>query len=179
MYPFLNFFIYILALLITLFLLCDGQKRRAIFHAEISAAAAQAVYGVLLAAGLLAALGVLNVAVFGQFSVLFFLAADAKTMVNFLIFQLLVAVTEEAFFRGYLTELGKKYRVPRPLLVIATAVLFGVLHLLSNRTLVGVLIPTFIGAVFEVCYVYDRRCTIWSVMLAHFLYDICIVVPPA
>ena len=174
MYKPIYFCIYILVLLVTLFLLCSADKRRAIFHADVSVFS-QIVYGLLLAAGLLAVLGAVNLIVFRSFSLLQFLRADGKTIINFLAFQLLVAVTEEAFFRGYLTELGKKYRVPRPLLVIATAALFGVLHLLSNRTLVGVLVPTFIGVAFEVCYVYSKRCTIYSLMLAHFLYDIAII----
>ena len=81
-------------------------------------------------------------------------------------------VAEELVFRGYvltrLQVLFKNSYLP----VIISSVIFGLIHF-GYGTIQNILVPMFIGAVFAVYY--NRYKNILIVIIAHFLYDLLLV----
>ena len=175
MYPFRNYLLYAFVLGLTLLLL-SAEQRKAILKPTTSALR-QIGWGIGLGLGLLILVGAINVLFFQSFSVFFFAARPTKVIVNFLTFQILVAVTEELLFRGYFTELGRQWKMNDLLIALLSALLFGVLHWLFNRNLIQFVMSTAIGLIFSLFYIKEINCSIYSLMIAHFLYDIAIVDP--
>ncbi len=175
MYPFRNYLLYVIVLGFTLLLL-SAEQRKAILSPATSALR-QIGWGIGLGLGLLILVGAINVLFFHSFSVFFFAACPAKVIVNFLTFQILVAVTEELLFRGYFTELGRQWKLNDLLIALLSALLFGALHWLFNRDLIQFIMATAIGLLFSLFYIKEKSCSIYSLMIAHFLYDIAIVDP--
>ena len=174
MYGTVNFAVYLIVLAACLHWLGGSQTRRRVL-APKTPAAAQAGAGLLLWAGLLLAVGGINVLVFHQFAPFQFTALPPGRMLNFLAFQLLVAVTEELLFRGCLTELGRGLRWHWLAIALASAALFAAPHYLTQHDAVQLVMAFVIGLVFSVVYQRCERCTVWSLALAHFLYDIAII----
>lgn len=173
-YPGWNFALYAAWLLVTLCILLDKEGRNRIFRVEIPLWR-QTLYGVLLAVGLLALVGAINLIAAGQFSLFQFTRLDKLGMADFLLFQLLVAVTEESFFRGFLMDWSRQRGVPSVMQVLGTALLFGGMHWIFNRDGIQLAMATGIGLVFAAAYSRGKGCTVYSLMLAHFLYDIAII----
>jgi len=80
---------------------------------------------------------------------------------------------EETVFRGYLFErLGKLFGSSGPartMIVVLTAVLFGLAHY-SNQGLAGVEQATIVGLVFAA--IFARTSRIWLLMFAHAAFDL-------
>lgn len=88
---------------------------------------------------------------------------------HLLLFLLLVAMSEEILFRGvvlpFITEL-----VHSPLVgLVLASYLFAVVHVQYDRKPVLQVAVFFFGIVLSLLYMYTG--TIWSAILAHFLYD--------
>ena len=167
-----NTIIYIIALAVTLALL-PGDSRRRFLRPEASSFAQIAV-GLLLWAGIVAVVGGINVVLFHRFALFQFTSLSPGAMARFLLFQLLVAVTEELLFRGLLTEWGRRLRWHWAAIALVSAALFGAVHWLTQRDLIQLAMATVLGFVFSTVYQRSRRCTVYSLMLAHFLYDIAV-----
>ena len=88
---------------------------------------------------------------------------------------LFVGVCEEIVFRGYVQNQFeiwlKKCKWLAPLIAAA---LFGLWHII-NGSLIQVLFTTLVGCVFGYCKYLIKDCTLLSVIIAHGLYDFCIV----
>ena len=173
MYPTRRFLLYACILGLTLLLL-SSEQRKAILCPKISALR-QFLWGFGLGLGLLLLAGAINVLFFHSFSVFFFLTRPAAVIVNFLTFQLLVAVTEELLFRGFLTELGRQWKLNDLLIALLSALIFGGLHWLFNRDLIQFVMASIMGLMFSLFYMKGKGCSIYSLMIAHFLYDIAIL----
>lgn len=174
MYDAFHFILYGAVLAASVSWLCGGEKRKRVLAPE-TPLPAQAVSGLLLWAGLLLAVGAVNVLVFRSFAIFQFTALPPGRMANLLAFQLLVAVTEELLFRGCLTELGRSLRWHWAVIALTSAALFAAVHWLTQRDLIQLVAALVIGLVFSVAYQRSGRCTVWSLALAHFLYDIAII----
>ena len=169
-----NFVLYLIVLLVTVALLCTREERKRFFAPQISPVR-QMAWGVGLFLGLIVVVGVINMAAAGHFSVFQFIRLSAMQIFNFLCFQLLVAVTEEVLFRGCLTELGRRLKMPWLLIALISAALFGAGHWLFNHDLVQLVTSFVIGFVFSAAFQRGKHCSLYSLIAAHFLYDLAIV----
>ena len=168
-----RFLLYGAILLLTLFCFCTPADRKALFQPSVSVFS-QIWAGLGLAAGILAAVGAANLLLAGSFSLFQFTRLSFTNAAVFLLFQLLVAVTEETLFRGYLLRWLQRRGIPQFGAIVLSAALFGALHWIFQRDLIQLVMATLIGLLFALVYIKWRRCTLWALILAHFLYDISI-----
>lgn len=174
MYGILYFVIYGVAFLLTVYSLCVERAEKNVFK-PATPFPMQALFGILLWLGIICTVGAINILLFHRFAVFQFTELPAPLMMRFLCFQLLVAVTEELLFRGLLTELGNRLRCHWLTIALISSVLFGVLHWAFQKDMVQFVTAIVLGFVFSTAYQRFKRCTIYSVIIAHFLYDIAIV----
>ena len=99
-----------------------------------------------------------------------FLNYGTKPAIIFFAFQLLVAVTEELFFRGWLLSV-LRIKLHPTLSVVITAFLFGLIHLITSG-LVSFIFSTVLGLVFAFVKIKFKSCSVYSLILAHLLYDL-------
>ncbi|MBR7081460.1 MAG: CPBP family intramembrane metalloprotease [Oscillospiraceae bacterium] len=162
-------------LVLTVALLCYFKSLKRVLTPE-SSLLSQIGVGLLIWLGFIFVLVVIN---FLMHHILIrpfrFVFLPPKLIISFLLFQLLVAVMEELLFRGLLTELGRKLNLHWALIAFLSAALFGALHLISQPSFIQFVFPFVIGFVFSAVYQKSRHCSIYSIMLAHFLYDISIL----
>lgn len=136
----------------------------------------QLLWGVGLALAFLLALGAMNLALTGQFSLLGLLRLPPGELAALLLMQLAVALGEELFFRAWVLEALRRLGLPDwAACLLAGFVLFGGLHLLLRGGWVNLLIPGAIGLALSLALCRGGTCSLWSLVLAHFLYDICIM----
>lgn len=86
-----------------------------------------------------------------------------------------IALVEEFVFRGFFykkleTLLGSAVGA-----IIGSSVLFGLFHFLGGN-IVQILLTSIIGAIFCICRVKIKNCTLLSVIIAHGVYDALITV---
>ncbi|MBQ1641296.1 MAG: CPBP family intramembrane metalloprotease, partial [Lachnospiraceae bacterium] len=104
------FILYALILFITLFLLIDQEERRQILFPK-QKLLFQFLWGVGLAGLFIAICAGINLGLSSGVAAFQFRTIEIKQMAAFIVFQLLVAVTEEVLFRGYLTILGRRLQL--------------------------------------------------------------------
>lgn len=86
-----------------------------------------------------------------------------------LVFGCLTAgVVEELVFRGYLMPRLEIFAKNGWLVIVLSSLIFGFAHL-GNLSIVGLVVPTFIGLIFS--YHYYKYRNIVVLILAHFLID--------
>lgn len=138
----------------------------------------QLVFGLGLAALLIAAIAALNIAIAGAFYPFpMFLYASlygAKNIVLIIAFQLLVAIVEEFFFRGWLLTVQRAKGQPLWAAVPLNALLFGLLHLVTTRSLISFAVSFAIGLIFAFATSKCKHCSIYSLILAHLIYNLSI-----
>lgn len=138
----------------------------------------QLAFGLGLAAVLIAAIAALNIAVAGSFSPFPMFVSPhlygAKNIVLILAFQLLVAIVEEFFFRGWLLTLQRAKGQPVWAAVLLNSLLFGLLHLVTTRSMLSFAISFAIGLLFAFARSKFRHCTVYSLILAHLIYNLSI-----
>lgn len=173
MYGTVNFLIYIIILILTCFLLFFEDNHHSLLLPGTSPLT-QIGIGVLLWMSLIVAIGTINILLFHQFALFQFTILPPKSIFNFLIFQFLAAVTEELLFRAYFTQLGMKLRWHWAVIASISAFIFAAVHWAFQRDLIQSVTAFFIGLVFSVVFQKNKRCSIYSLILAHFLYDIAI-----
>ncbi len=172
MYPLWNWVLYVLWLCLTAALL----EKRATSACKLTGErlAAQLGWALVLFALPTAALAALNLCLHGQFSLFQFTVLPTGRAAAFLLFQLLVAVTEECFFRGWMQH-ALQQRMSRAVAVGLTAAAFALLHLTSGLQAVNLLTPLAIGLLFGWAKECFRDCTVPALVLAHLLYDVAII----
>ena len=168
------FILYALILFITLFLLIDQEERRQILFPK-QKLLFQFLWGVGLAGLFIAICAGINLGLSSGVAAFQFRTIEIKQMAAFIVFQLLVAVTEEVLFRGYLTILGRRLQLDWKIIVIGSALLFGCLHWIFNGDVLQFVFAVVIGVVFSVVYQKAKSCAIYSLMLAHFIYNLAVL----
>lgn len=174
-YGIINFAIYISALLIVFPLVKKNSECQKLMHISKEHIFLQLSIGFALALILVLVLGIINIAFFRSFAVFQFLKLSASTKVNFFVFQLLVAITEELLFRGYLLANFIKITKSTLLSAFITSVLFGLTHFLINHNTVQLIIAFSISLLFSITLINSKKCSIYSLILAHLLYDLAII----
>lgn len=159
---------------ITLFLLIDQEERRQILFPK-QKLFFQFLWGVGLAGLFIAICAGMNLGLSSGFAAFQFRTLEIKQMAAFIGFLLLVAITEELFFRGYLTILGRRLQLDWKIIVIGSALLFGFLHWIFNGDVLQFVFAVVIGVVFSVVYQKAKSCSIYSLILAHFVYNLAIL----
>ena len=59
--------------------------------------------------------------------------------------------------------------------MIGSALLFGCLHWIFNGDVLQFVYALVIGVVFSVVYQKSKSCSIYSLMLAHFIYNLAVL----
>ena len=168
------FILYALIFFITLFLLIDQEERRQILFPK-QKLFAQFLWGVGLAGLFIVICAGINLGLSSGFAAFQFRGLEIKQMAAFIVFQLLVAVTEEVLFRGYLTILGRRFQIDWKIIVIGSALCFGLFHWLFNGDVLQFVYALVIGVVFSVVYQKAKSCSIYSLILAHYIYNLAVL----
>ncbi len=98
-----------------------------------------------------------------------------EVIFQFFFMILCVGFGEEVLFRGYLLERLLVFTSSKKITMLATSIIFGVVHYILNRSILQVLIATVIGMVFVTAKLYIKHCTLYSLILAHGLYNFSFV----
>ncbi|BAK99366.1 hypothetical protein OBV_21680 [Oscillibacter valericigenes Sjm18-20] len=173
-YGVFNFVIYIVTLLITLVLIKDNNACIYIVRFSKKHILQQVFTGLALAFMLIFPLAIINIVLFHSFSAFQFLKLAICARINFFTFQLLVAVTEEFLFRGYLLCIFTRMTKSSTGAILCTAALFAGIHFVFNQDLVQFVIALIVGFLFAFIFVKNTNCSIYSLILAHLLYDLAI-----
>ena len=166
--------IYIVLLIITIALIKNSNECMCVVQFSYKHIFQQILIGLALAFILIFTLGIINLVWFHSFSVFQFMKLGVFARVNFFAFQLLVAVTEELLFRGYLLCIFKRITKSAMGAILCTAALFAGLHFVFYQDLVQFVVALIVGLLFAIVLVKNRNCSIYSLILAHLLYDLAI-----
>lgn len=162
-------------LVVSIVLICLSKRARADVRVQPRTILLQLAWALGLALFFIAVMVLVNMLYGVPASLLIpalfgFLNYGTKNTLVFFAFQLLVVVTEELFFRGWLLSV-LQIRLHPALAVGITALLFGLVHLITAG-LVSFLFSTVLGLVFAVVKVKFKSCSVYSLMLAHLLYNL-------
>lgn len=162
-------------LIVTIVLICLSKRARANVRFQPCTILPQLAWALGLALFFIAVMVVVNILYGVPASLLIpalfgFLRYGAASTLTVFAFQLLVAVTEELFFRGWLLSV-LQIKLHSALSVIITALLFGLVHLITTG-LVSFIFSTVLGLVFAFVTVKFKSCSVYSLMLAHLLYNL-------
>ena len=86
-----------------------------------------------------------------------------------------IALVEEFVFRGFFYKKLETLFGSTIGAIIGSSILFGLFHFLGG-TMVQILLTGIIGAIFCICRVKIKNCTLLSVIIAHGVYDALITV---
>lgn len=94
---------------------------------------------------------------------------------DFVYYIFAIALVEEFVFRGFFykkleTLLGSSIGA-----IVGSSILFGLFHFLSGN-IVQLILTGILGAIFCICRVKIKNCTLLSVIIAHGIYDALITV---
>ncbi|MDL2233450.1 CPBP family intramembrane metalloprotease [Ruminococcaceae bacterium OttesenSCG-928-L11] len=81
-----------------------------------------------------------------------------------------VALTEEVVFRGYIFKLLVGIKKSTSFAIAVSSILFGLIHVL-NGGIIQCVITALIGAVYCVCRLKIKNCSLLSLIIAHGVYD--------
>ena len=92
-------------------------------------------------------------------------------IIYIILFQALVGISEELFFRGYLAGIGRRlFRSAWPA-VILSALIFGLLHFLVNRNWIQLCFATAYGLFSAALYLKHKSCSILTMIIMHICYN--------
>lgn len=94
---------------------------------------------------------------------------------DFTYFIFAIALVEEFVFRGFFYKKLERLFGSSIGAIAGSSILFGLFHFLSGN-IVQIILTGFIGAIFCVCRVKIKNCTLLSVIIAHGVYDALITV---
>ena len=94
---------------------------------------------------------------------------------DFIYFIVAIGFVEEFVFRGFLYKKIETLFGSSVYVIVGSSVLFGLFHFLSGN-IVQLLATGIIGAVFCICKVKIKNCTLLSLIIAHGVYDALITV---
>ena len=86
-----------------------------------------------------------------------------------------VGLTEEFVFRGFLYKKLEKLFNSSTFAIVGSSVMFGLFHFLSGN-IVQIILTGVLGAIFCICRVKIKQCTLLSLIIAHGVYDALITV---
>lgn len=130
----------------------------------------QLVLGAVLALSVGAVVFILF-AVFRSVSLFPAKGTSIGAIVYIILFQALVGISEELFFRGYLAGIGRRlFRSAWPP-VILSALVFGMLHFLINRNWIQLCFATAYGLFSAALYLKHKSCSILTMISMHVCYN--------
>lgn len=94
---------------------------------------------------------------------------------DFVYFIFAIALVEEFVFRGFFYKKLETLFGSTVGAIIGSSVLFGLFHFLGGN-IVQILLSSIIGAIFCICKVKIKNCTLLSVIIAHGVYNALITV---
>lgn len=94
---------------------------------------------------------------------------------DFIYFIFAISMVEEFVFRGFFYTKMKKLFGSSIGAIVGSSILFGLFHF-PGGNIVQILLTGVIGAVFCVCRVKIKNCTLLSVIIAHGVYDALVTV---
>ncbi|MBQ4604512.1 MAG: CPBP family intramembrane metalloprotease [Clostridia bacterium] len=97
--------------------------------------------------------------------------ADAAELV---LLQLLYSVTEELFMRCWLLRFTEHISSSKWIGVFVSSLLFGLAHWIFGGSFEKFAYLSVIGLVWGISLVKVKGCTIYSLILSHFLYDLAV-----
>ncbi len=97
--------------------------------------------------------------------------ADAA---EFVLLQLLYSVTEELFMRCWLLRFTEHISSSKWIGVFVSSLLFGLAHWIFGGSFEKFAYLSVIGLVWGISLVKVKGCTIYSLILSHFLYDLAV-----
>lgn len=162
-------------LIVTILLICLSKRAKTGIRFQPRTTLLQLVWALGLALFFIAAMVLVNI-LYGVpagllISSLFgFLKYGTVNTLIFFAFQLLVSITEELFFRGWLLSV-LQIKLHPALPIIITALLFGMIHLVTSG-LTSFIFSTVLGLVFAFAKIKFKSCSVYSLMLAHLLYNL-------
>ena len=86
-----------------------------------------------------------------------------------------VGLTEEFVFRGFLYKKLEKLFTSSTFAIVGSSVMFGLFHFLGGN-IVQIILTGVLGAIFCICRVKIKQCTLLSLIIAHGVYDALITV---
>lgn len=116
-----------------------------------------------------------NILLFGSISLFDWLRFSPASATQFVLFQLIVAAWEELFFRFWLLEALGRHIPSRWAVIFLSALLFALLHTLTDPSVVRFVIPLAMGVWFGYARHRCSACSIYSLILAHLLYNLTIL----
>lgn len=146
----------------------DGLRKKIPLGFRRDRPVGQLVIGILLAVLLLSL--VVGVPALAGADVGGIVGAGRNVLWFALVSAITVGIAEELMFRGYLLGRLRFALASRAGAIIASSVLFGLLHLVSGD-IVQVLVTACIGALLATARVLWPSCSLASVIVAHVLYD--------
>lgn len=169
-----SFAIYLCILLVTLLLIHRSRAAREALVFPRKKLLPQLVCAVALPLVLVTILGTLNVLLYGSFSIFGFLALPPGLLVVFVVFQVLVAATEELLFRGLILSVLEE-KLGGAVGILLSAAAFSLLHFITSLSWVSAVVSFVIGLVFAFVKVNLKSCSVYSLMLAHLIYNLAIM----
>lgn len=162
-------------LIVTIALICFSKRAKADVRFQTRTILPQFTWALGLALFFIAVMVVVNILCGSPAGLLIsslfgFLKYGTRNTLIFFAFQLLVAVTEELFFRGWLLSVFQ-IKLHPALSVAITALLFGLVHLVTSG-LISFIFSTVLGLVFAFVKVKFKSCSVYSLILAHLLYNL-------
>lgn len=96
---------------------------------------------------------------------------DTKDVIVKIIIMVFVGFGEEVYFRGYLLNLIYMATSIKYITILATAVIFGLLHFIMHANLMQLIFTIVIGVIFAAARMYIKNCSLLSLILAHNLIN--------
>ena len=162
-------------LIATILLICLSKRAKAGIRFQTRTTLLQFAWALGLALFFISAMVLVNI-LYGApagllISSLFgFLKYEAANTLIFFAFQLLVSITEELFFRGWLLSV-LQIKLHPALSIIITAFLFGLIHLVTSG-LISFIFSSILGLIFAFVRIKFKSCSVYSLILAHLLYNL-------
>lgn len=94
---------------------------------------------------------------------------------DFVYYIFAIALVEEFLFRGFFYTKMEILFGSSAGAIVGSSILFGLFHFLSGN-IVQIILTGIIGAIFCICRVKIKNCTLLSVIIAHGVYDALITV---
>lgn len=116
-----------------------------------------------------------NILLFGSISLFSWLLMPLPSACQFVAFQLLVATAEELFFRLWMYQALKRRISSDGTVIVLTAFGFALLHLLFDASVTRFVVPFVIGLWFAYAQQRVSNCTVYSLVLAHLLYNLTVL----
>ena len=103
-----------------------------------------------------------------------FIGYPFRTALKFVAWSFTVGISEELFFRCWLQKFIERISGSEWVGLMAATLVFGLSHCIFGFSLEHAVYTSLIGFVFGFVFIKWKGCTIYSLMIAHSLYDMII-----